>query len=139
MDDRLNLDLIEIILKRNELNRLTYNSREYDLVEEELHDLEDAFNENHGFLLENALISAHEKCCPETEVMVPVAYVAKNYTVINEAESRTAIFEPAPGGGLPVDSPGNPHEVLRLVLVPNPPRILLKSGEEVREEIWRQL
>ena len=89
MNEKLNKDLLEIALKRNELNRLSYNSPEYDAVEEELHSLEDESDDNHGKYLEKVLTEVYKKVSSHTEIMLPIAYIAKKYNVLHEEGFRT--------------------------------------------------
>ena len=60
MDDAI----IAILEKRLELSQLTYADEKYDDIEEELHDLEDDFNDEYGTELENLLDSIHDQYCP---------------------------------------------------------------------------
>ncbi len=136
MNSKLNDDLVRIVLKRNELNRLNYDNPEYDQVEEELHDMEDIFVNIHGKFLESVLSKVHLQICPDTEVMLPIAYVAKKYAVIQEKSTDPVQFDPGLNEGPIIDAREHPGEIFRLVLVPNPARLILQSGKKVRKEVW---
>ncbi|MFM8834916.1 MAG: hypothetical protein ACKOEV_15045 [Cytophagales bacterium] len=69
----------QIALKRNELKKIDYNNPKYDDLEEALHDLEDAFLDDFGDEMEKVLQQVHDKICPDTDVLLPIAYMAKFY------------------------------------------------------------
>ena len=54
-NNKIEVVVNEIAEKRNELNGLTYNDSNYDDIEDDLHDLEDDFNEEFGTFLEDVL------------------------------------------------------------------------------------
>ncbi|NJO03385.1 MAG: hypothetical protein HC880_18380 [Bacteroidia bacterium] len=132
----LNSDLVEIAEKKMALGRLSYSDRIYDALEEELHALEDAFVEQHGPHLEAVLAKVHEKHCPETEVLSPLAYLAKTYLKVGTQADGTAVYDiPDFQQGIVIDS--DHYSDAHLVLVPNPVRILLTAPQEnIREEVW---
>ena len=45
--EKLDQQLTEIVIKRNQLSQMDYSDDSYDDLEEELHDLEDDFNEEY--------------------------------------------------------------------------------------------
>jgi hypothetical protein len=125
--ENLNKTLVALIEKKRELNQLPYNDERYDDIEEELHDLEDDFNEEYGPYLEDVLEDVHAKLCPDTDVLLPTAYLPNNL----EGESGTDHKE-----GVWVDSDEFPGKEARLVLVPNPARLILSVGKNIRKEVW---
>lgn len=124
----LNKSLIAIIEKKEMLGKLSYNDDRYDDLEEELHDMEDEFNEEFGPYLEEVLEDIHAKLCPDTDVLLPTAYLPNNLS----GESGTDHKE-----GIWVDSDEFPGKEARLVLVPNPTRIILNVGNKTRKEVWK--
>ena len=136
MNENLNKDLLEIALKRNELARLSYNSPEYDTVEEELHSLEDEFDDNYGKYLEKVLTDIYKKLSSPTEIMLPIAYIAKKYNILHEEGSRDSRFDPPMNEGIVIDTRDGGHEITRLVIAPNPTRMLMQKGEKERTEVW---
>lgn len=126
----LNLSLISIIEKKQELGQLTYDDDRYDDVEEELHDLEDDFNEKYGDYLEDILTQVHDKICPDTDVLLPTAYLPTKLA----AEDNSAISAKE---GVWVDTEEYPDREARLVLVPNPIRLILSVGKTIRKEVWK--
>lgn len=111
----LDAGLREIEKTKAELGKLHYNDPKYDDLEEQLHDLEDDFQEKHGEFLEEALQSVHDDLCPDNEVLMPIAYLGK---------------------GVPVEVDKYPGKDTRLLLVTNPPRIILAIGKEKQDAVW---
>jgi len=128
--NELNTSLVEIIRKKEELSKLSYNDKRYDDVEEELHDLEDDFNDTYGEYLEGVLEEVHERLCPDSDVLLPTAYLPSN---LNALESGV----PAQREGVWVDSDEFPNKEARLVLVPNPTRLILSVGTKIQKEVWQ--
>lgn len=104
-----------IELKRSELAKLNYNNPKYDDLEEELHDMEDDFQDKYGDYLEDALQNIHEELCPDNEVLMPIAYLGKGVFVeVEKYEGKDT----------------------KLVLASNPPRIILTVGKDKQDIIW---
>lgn len=126
--------LIALVEKKNQLAELDYDDKTYDVVEEELHDLEDAFIESYGDYLEDILADVHDELCPDNDVLLPTAYLANKYT--KKEEHGQVIYFPADGGVI-VDVDEYPEELTRLVLVPSPTRLILQIGKNAEEEVWK--
>lgn len=127
----LNTALLEIIKSRQELASIDYNNPKYDDLEEKLHDLEDDFMENYGDELERALQDIHDEYCPDSEVLVPIAYIAKKYTVSDKNEYSVPLTE-----GVFVEMDDFPGKDTKLVILPSPPRIQLTIGAEKQQIVW---
>ena len=82
--------LQEIVEKRNELSKIDYNNPKYDDLEEQLHDLEDDFHDEYGDYLEEVLKKVHDEICPDTDVLFPIAYIAKSYKLNSKNEFSVA-------------------------------------------------
>ena len=134
--ENLNKDLVQLVLKKNELNRLGYNDPEYDTVEEELHEMEDRFIERYGKFLEDVLKSIHEEFCPDNDVLLPIAYLANKYKVVQKEDGKT-VFQVPLNEGVIVDVENYPDKLTRLVLLPNPTRLLLQINSSHSEELWK--
>ncbi|WP_210465232.1 MULTISPECIES: hypothetical protein [Rufibacter] len=126
----LNTALVTIIQKKQELSKLSYNDDRYDDVEEELHDLEDEFNDNFGEYLEDVLGDVHMKICPDTDVLLPTAYLPEGLNADGQVDLTGK-------QGVWVEADAYPNKEARLVLVPNPTRLILSVGKNVREEVWQ--
>lgn len=122
--------LQQIIIKRNELSALDYNNPRYDELEEQLHDLEDDFQESYGDFLEGILQDLHDEISPDTDVLYPIAYIAKSYDVSNN-EFKVAATE-----GIFVEIDKYKGKETKLVLLPNPTRVILNVGKEKQEVLW---
>jgi hypothetical protein len=105
----------EIIKKRDDLAKLDYNDPKYDELEEELHDLEDDFQEQYGEYLEEALQDVHETLCPDNDVLMPIAYLGK---------------------GIPVETDKYAGKDTKLMLAPAPTRVVLLVGKDKQEVVW---
>ncbi|WP_139920695.1 hypothetical protein [Hymenobacter sp. DG01] len=124
--EELNRALVALIEKKAELQTLTYDDARYDDVEEELHDLEDDFNEEYGSFLEAALEKVHDALGSDTDVLLPTAYLPANIS-----------GKPTPKEGVWIDSEKYSGKEARLTLVPNPTRLVLTVGKAVQEEVWK--
>jgi hypothetical protein len=105
----------EIVKKREELAKINYNNPKYDDLEEELHELEDDFQDEYGEYLEEALQDVHDKLCPDNDVLMPIAYLGK---------------------GVPVEVEKYDGKDTKLMLAPNPTRVLLLIGNDKQEVVW---
>jgi hypothetical protein len=134
----LDSSLTGIIEKKNELSTLSYDHKDYDKIEEELHDLEDQFMENYGDYMEEALESVHEKICPDNDVLLPIAYLAHKYSKVGQNPDGSPIYDVSPKEGVWVDVDKFPDKDTRLVLIPNPTRIVLVIEGKVKEVVWQE-
>lgn len=121
----LNRALVALIEKKQELTQLTYDDARYDDVEEELHDLEDDFNDEYGTFLEEALEKVHADLGSDTDVLLPTAYLPASTSAT-----------PSPKEGVWIDSEKYSGKEARLTLVPNPTRLVLTVGKQVQEAVW---
>lgn len=135
--ESLDAALIALVEKRIQLNELNYSDDSYDDMEEELHDMEDAFVDTYGTYLEKVLEDVHEKYCADTDVLLPTAYIAKNYVKKGVLPNGKPAYQVSPKEGVWVDLDENPGKEAHLVLVPNPTRILLIIGSNQAMEVWR--
>ena len=123
--------LLEIIKSRMELSKLDYSNPAYDDLEEKLHDLEDVFQDSFGDDLESVLQEVHDEYCPDTEVLVPVSYIAKIYSISNKNE-----YSVSPTEGVFVEMDDYPGKDTKLVIIPNPIRIVLNIGAGQQQVVW---
>lgn len=123
--------LQQIAIKRNELKKVDYNNPKYDDLEEELHDLEDSLHVKFGEYLEEALQDVHDEYCPDTDVLFPIAYLAKTYSINDKNEFSVTATE-----GVFVEVDAHPGKDTKLVLVPNPTRVILNIGKEQQKVVW---
>lgn len=126
--NKMDQAMLAILEKRLELSKLNYSDDNYDDVEEMLHDLEDDFNEKFGDELEAILEKVHDKHCPESDVLLPTAYLAKKFVETEDGEIEIGKKE-----GVEVEWIEDPAAGARLVLLPAPLRVVLmtKKGMEI--------
>ena len=133
----LNQDLEKIIQQRSMLAAMDYNDESYDDAEEILHDFEDDFLENYGEYLEDVLEDLYEEHSPGLDVLSPIAYIARNYSPLEETEyGQQYSFKPQDAVQFEIQKA--PKMDARLVFVPNPVRLLLVVDKKEVSEIWRQ-
>jgi len=128
---KLDKDLTDLVKKKIALSKLTYADKDYDKIEEELHDAEDDFIENYGEYMEDALAQVHDEFCPDNDVLLPIAYLADEYVVEGDT------FEVAPGHGVLVEADDFKSPKVTLALAPNPTRIVLQAGNDHKEVVWQ--
>ncbi len=128
---QLNHDLITILEQKIVLNALDYNSQQYDEVEEKLHDMEDSLLEQYGDFLEGALHEVHDELCPDTEVLLPIAYLPRFVT------KNDSGFQISTKDGVFVEVDDYEGNDTKLILLPNPVRIELIVDSEVKETVWQ--
>ncbi len=94
----LDAALLKIVNKREDLAKLDYNNPKYDDLEEQLHDMEDDFQDSYGDFLEEALQNIHDKYCPENDVLMPIAYLGQGVPVEVDSmpgkDTRLPVFRP---------------------------------------------
>ncbi|TAH27271.1 MAG: hypothetical protein EAZ07_01550 [Cytophagales bacterium] len=132
----LDKEIFEIITQKNKLSKLSYDHKDYDDLEEELHDLEDDFLEKYGEYFEDVLDNVHNKFCPDTDVLLPIAYLAKEYKNTGKNPDGTPILDVNFKDGVWVDLDKYPNKDTRLVLVPFPTRLLLTIDGKGKEIVW---
>lgn len=135
MSLQLNDLLAALVEKKIFLATLDYNDERYDAAEDSYHDLEDTLTEEYGDLLEDALADVHDEHCPDTDVLHPTAYLAKSY-LKSETEGPAVQYDIPYGEGVPVDSEDYPKHDVRLVLLPNPTRIILSIKGVGKKVVW---
>ncbi len=127
--DKIEASLRNLAERKTYLNRIDYHLPEYDALEEELHVLEDSFQEEFGEYFEVVLSTIHDNVCPDSEMLIPLAYMAATYNI---SENKIDVDS---DHGVPVDAVAHPDKKSNLVLVPGPTRYLLMV-DGVKEEVW---
>ncbi len=135
--NKLNADLIGIAEKRIKLNQIDYADEAYDAAEDELHEAEDAFLSEFGDFLEDAMDDVHERICSNTDVLIPTAYIAKNYVKKGESLDGEPLYDINSKEGVLVEADQYPGKVARLVLVPSPARLILTINGKAKEVVWQ--
>lgn len=126
----LNNAIIELLEKRTQLSKLQYSDTTYDEVEEELHDMEDDFTDTYGDFMEKAITKVHREFCSETDVLLATSYLPKVVTKVGDDYEFTA------NEGVLVEMDDLPALEARLLLLPNPPKMLILTPGETME-VWK--
>ena len=121
-----------LIKSRSELQGLDYNNPKYDELEEKLHDGEDAFQDKYGEFLEGVLQDIHDEHCPDSDVLMPIAYLAKKYIITDKGEYSVEASE-----GVDVETEKYAGKDTKLVILPNPVRIALNIGKDKQVIVWQ--
>ena len=133
----LDAALNALVEKKVLLNSLNYDDEKYDEVEDQLHEAEDDFLDAFGNDLELILEEIHDKHFPESDVLIPTAYLAKNYIPKGVNEDGTTKYSIQAKEGIEVESDKYKGKKVKLVLLPNPARfIVLVDGKGV-EILWQ--
>jgi hypothetical protein len=133
---KLDQDLTEIVEKRIALSKIPYADESYDDIEEELHDLEDDFNEEYGDELESALEKIYDQLKSDNEVLLPSAYLANVYHPMKPDSFGKITYEVKGGEGVPIESEQFDKMDVRLVLIPNPTRFVLRINGKSMKDLW---
>lgn len=135
--DKLDKELTAIVEKRIELSGMDYSNDCYDDLEEELHDLEDDFNEAYEAEFEVQLEKIHEKLQSDTDILLPTAYLANTYKPLLPDARGIVSYEVSGYQGVPIESEQFENMDVRIVLIPNPARfVMLVSGKQMKD-LWR--
>ena len=130
-------DLTLIVEKIIALSQITYADSQYDIIEEELHDLEDDFNDEYGDRLETELEKIYKKLASDNEVLLPSAYLANNYHPLLPDASGIVSYEVKGLEGVPVESEQFDGQDVRIILIPNPARFVLNINGFALKDLWR--
>lgn len=125
-----------LVEKKNELAQLDYNDTRYDEAEEELHDMEDDFQSEYGEYIEDALHIVHDDIAPDNDVLLPIAYLADKYEKVGEKADGSPLYDTDMQQGVLVDVDDYPGKPARLVLIPNPTRLVLMVAGVGKEQVW---
>lgn len=128
---QLNKDLCKLLDKKIELNKLSYNDIRYDEIEEEIHKIEDDLQQKYGSYLEEVLYNVHDEYCPDTDVLLPIAYVPNKVEKVGE-EYKVDFKQ-----GVYVEADDYADDETKLVLLANPVRIVLQVNPEKKEVVWK--
>lgn len=135
--DKLDKELTEIVEKRNQLAAMDYSDEQYDDLEEEIHDLEDDFNEDYEDVLEKQLEKIYGVLKSDTDILLPTAYIANKYKPLLPDANGIVSYEVGGQEGVPIESDQFDRQDVRIVLVPNPARfVMLINGRQLKD-LWR--
>ena len=131
---QLNHDLILLVEQKIKLSQLDYSHKEYDQVEDELHDMEDDFIEEFGEFLEDILADIHDEYFKADEVLMPTAYIADAYKKTNK--DGNVEYDVDYKQGVSVRTKQFAGQETYLALVPNPTRFVLTVKDMGKKVVW---
>lgn len=134
--DKLNDDFAKIAECVIQLDSMDYSDEKYDDVEEELHDLEDAMMDEFGDYLEDAIQGVYENLCPDADVLLPTAYIAKHYIRKKKDNLGRHSYDVEFGEGIPIESEQFGDQEVYLSLVPGATRLVVTVGESAKQTVW---
>ena len=135
--EKIDQELTEIVQQRNQLSALEYSEENYDDLQEQVHDLDDDFNENHEEVLAPELEKIYTKLKSDSDVLLPTAYLANHYQEMLSDAKGSITYEVSGNQGVPIESDELGKVDLRIVLIPNPIRfVLLINGKQLKE-LWK--
>ena len=135
--EKIDQELTEIVKQRIQLSALEYSDENYDDLEEQLHDLEDDFNEHYEDVLAPELEKIYTKLKSDTDVLLPTAYLANAYQEMLPDAKGSITYEVSGEQGVPIESDQLGKVDMRIVLIPNPVRfVLLVNGKQLKE-LWK--
>lgn len=135
--EKLDKELTEIVEKKNQLSAMDYSDEKYDDLEEAIHDLEDDFNENYEAVLEKEFEKIYTRLKSDTDILLPTAYIANKYKPVLPDANGVVTYEVTGREGVPIESDQFDRQDVRLVLVPNPVRILMIINGKPLKDIWK--
>lgn len=138
--ENLNQALAEIAKKKFELSKIEGQPLEFEKLKHEIDQLEESLFVDYKSFIEEILFNVYDEYCPDNEVLSPLAYIASSYLIRHE--NGRAYFDVDANEGVLVDADDFPGIKVRLVLVPDPVRLILQGERgQFREVVWssRQL
>jgi hypothetical protein len=125
---------VDIISLRTEIENT--NEAEKKLAQlEKLKHLEQDFTFNFGEQLRTILEDVYDDLCPDAEVQAPLDYLAKHYKVVSH-NSKGNMYAVSHKEGIPVEVDEYGQADTKMVILPNPLRIILNIDEHSKEEVW---
>jgi hypothetical protein len=134
---KLNDDLTKIVELRNMVEESDLEKNLMAKTELELRKCEKQFLEQYGIYLEEVLKDVHDEICPDDQVLSPIDYLAKKYIDTGNKSGGKKVYEVENYEGVAVGVDDYPGKNTKLVILPNPMRIMLLVDDVNREELWR--
>lgn len=132
--DEINQALEAIIELRNQVYDLEHGNANLMTIETKLGQLESELLSKYGTQLHEVLLDVHDELCPDNDVLSPTSYIASSYS-ISETGANVR-YDVDYEAGVLVQMDDFPKQPTKLVLVPNPLRVLLNINSNNREEVW---
>ena len=134
---KLDDDLSKIVELRNIVQEKGLEDNLLDKTQRDLQKYESQFLEEYGIYLEEVLKDVHDEICPDDQVLSPIDYLAQKYIDTGNKRAGRKVYEVENSEGIKVGVDDYPGKNTKLVILPNPTRIMLLVDESQREELWR--
>ncbi len=132
--DELNAAFVTIVEKKEQLHKLNPNEGKYGEIKSEVDSLESNFLSQYGSYLEDAIFNIHDEFCPDNETSFPLSYIASKY---EKTMNGKVMYDVKSCEGVSVEPDDFPGIKSRLVLIPNPTRLVLHGEQhEFKETVW---
>ena len=129
--------LVSIIEKKAQLSGLFWDDKRYDEVEDELRKLEDELVDSYGDDLTEILEAVYDGMDVVGDVQLPTLYLAKTYSRSGQTADGMGVYDVRPGEGFRIETDRHAGKFPRLVLIPNPLRVVLQVDGGGREVVWQ--
>ncbi len=126
--------LLEIIDKKEASEKLT-NEQERKEAANNIRNLRSKFLEQHGEQLRSILEEVYDDLSPDSSVNPPLDYLANHYKLIGTNEKGN-VYDVNHQEGVPIDTDEYGENPTKLVILPNPLRVILNIDAHTREEVW---
>ncbi|GAB4337130.1 MAG: hypothetical protein OHK0038_15460 [Flammeovirgaceae bacterium] len=136
--DEISIALSNIIEKRAELSKHSLPTPEYKNLKAELQKMEEDFLRRFGSTLHEILLDVHDEYAPDIEVLPVLQYIGKEYKKIGQNEWGIR-YDVDYNQGVYVEVDDFLDKNTKLVLVPNPLRVILNIEDGVRQTVWSSL
>lgn len=128
----LNEDLIDLVEVKNRVSSLENASREYDSIRRLFEKMSEYFNAKYGVTMEQIMFEIYDELCPDDEIQPIDKYLASHY------DKRSEEYDAPLDEGVVVHLDDFSFKEGRLILLPNPARIVLQNPETSHREILWQ-
>lgn len=132
--DEINQALEEIIDLRNQVFQMNHGDAKLQAIESKLGQLESELLSKYGTQLHEVLLDVHDELCPDNDVLSPTNYIASCYHVSPNGSGMK--YDVDSDAGVLVQMDDFPQQPTKLVLLPNPLRVILNVNAGHREEVW---
>ena len=132
--EQINQVLENIVLFRNQISELKNSDSSFNSLSKKLQEAEQQFTTHYSTQLHEILLDVHDELCPDNDVESPLKYIASQYHISKDGSANSYFVDPSEG--LQVHMDDYPNKPTRLVLLPNPFRVVLNIDEFNKEEVW---
>lgn len=126
--------IIDLIAQRVKTAAIKNNSKQA-AENQKLKQLEQEFTTNYGEQLRSILEEVYDDLCPDDEVQAPLNYLAENYKIVSQ-NGKGNMYDVSHHEGVSVEVDEYGQAPTKMVILPNPLRIVLNIDAHTKEEVW---